>query len=226
MSRPTTTSVVASAAVEVTRFADGLWRWTAYYGEWRDTVGCVYYEAPDAIVLIDPLVPEGASEATRFWKALDQDVARVTLPVHVYVTVFWHVRSAGVIVERYDGTLHAPSRARAASEKRAGVPAAVFRPGDALPGGVEALATGRSTEVVYWIPEHRALVPGDVLLGAEGGGLRLCPPSWLPASVTHAKLRAALRPMLDLPVERVLVSHGEPATIDTQARLAKALAGE
>jgi len=209
--------------MEVTRFADGLWRWTVYYEEWHDTVGCVYYEGPDAIVLIDPLVPVEPSEAARFWKALDRDVARVALPVHVYVTVFWHVRSAGEIVERYDGTLHAPSRARAANEKRAGVPAAAFRPGDALPGGVEALATGRSTEVVYWIPEHRALVPGDVLLGAEGGGLRLCHPSWLPASVTHAKLREALTPLLDRPVERVLVSHGEPVTTAAGARLREAL---
>ena len=208
----------------MTRLADGLWRWTVYYEEWRDTVGCVYYEAPDAIVLIDPLVPAEASEAKRFWEALDRDVARVALPVHVYVTVFWHVRSAGEIVGRYDGTLHAPSRARAANEKRAGVARqSVFRPGDALPGGVEALATGRSTEVVYWIPEHRALVPGDVLLGAEGGGLRLCPPSWLPASVTHAKLREALKPLLDLPVERVLVSHGEPVTAAAGARLREAL---
>jgi glyoxylase-like metal-dependent hydrolase (beta-lactamase superfamily II) len=209
--------------MEVTRLADGLWRWTTYYGEWRDTVGCVYYEAPDAIVLIDPLVPGETSEATRFWNALDRDVARVARPVHVYVTVFWHVRSAGEIVARYGGTLRVPSRARAANEKRAGIPAAVFQPGDALPGAVEALATGRSTEVMYWIPEHRALVPGDVLLGADDGGLRLCPPSWLPASVTHAKLRETLKPLLDLPVERVLVSHGEPVTAAASARLREAL---
>jgi glyoxylase-like metal-dependent hydrolase (beta-lactamase superfamily II) len=209
--------------MEVTRFADGLWRWTTDYEEWRDTVGCVYYEASDAIVLIDPLVPAESSDAARFWKALDRDVGRVALPVHVYITVFWHVRSAGEIVGRYHGTLHAPSRARAANEKRAGVAASVFRPGDVLPGGIEAFATGRATEVAYWIPEHRTLVPGDVLLGAEDGGLRLCPPSWLPASVTHAKLRAALKPVLDLPVERVLVSHGEPVTAGAGARLREAL---
>ena len=207
----------------MTRFADGLWRWTTYYEEWHDTVGCVYYEAPDAIVLIDPLVPAESSEAARFFKALDRDVARVARPVHVYVTVFWHVRSAGEIVRRYDGTLHVPSRARAANEKRAGVAASVFRPGDALPGGIEALATGRATEVAYWIPEHRALVPGDVLLGADGGGLRLCPTSWLPASVTHDKLRAALQPLQELPVERVLVSHGEPVSAAAETRLLEAL---
>lgn len=207
----------------MTRFADGLWRWTAYYDEWRDTVGCVYYEGPDAIVLIDPLVPAEPSEAARFWKALDRDVARVGLPVRVYISVFWHARSAGEIVQRYDGTVHAPSRARAANERRTGVSPVAFRPGDPLPGGIEALATGRATEVAYWIPEHRTLVPGDVLLGTDDGGLRLCPTSWLPATVTHAKLRAALEPLLDLPVARVLVSHGEPVTTAAGQRLREAL---
>ena len=212
--------------MDVTRFADGLWRWTAFHEEWRDEVGCVYYEGSDAVVLIDPLVPADPPETLRFWEALDRDVDRVGLPVHVYITVFWHARSAGDVVRRYGGTLHATSRARAANEKRTGVAPSVFRPGDALPGGIEALATGRSTEVAYWIPEHRALVPGDVLLGTGNGGLRLCPASWLPASVTDARLRAALKPLLDLSVVRVLVSHGDPVTVDARARLAEALTGE
>ena len=211
--------------MHVTRIADGLWRWTAYYEEWRAEVGCVYYEAPDAIVLIDPLVPPEAEEVVRFWEALNRDVARVSLPVHVYITVFWHARSAGDIIRRYNGTLHATSRARAANEKRTGVAPSVFRPGDRLPGGIEALPSGRSTEVVYWIPEHGALVPGDVLLGADEGRLRLCPDAWLPTGTTDEHLRAALKPLLDLPVTRVLVSHGEPVTIDARARLAEALAG-
>ena len=117
-------------------------------------MGCVYYEAPDAIVLIDPLVPTEHVEATRFWEALDRDVKRAGLPVHVYITVFWHARGADEIVRRYGGSLHATSRARAANERRTGVAPDVFRPGDPLPGGIEALASGRSTEVVYWIPEH------------------------------------------------------------------------
>ncbi|MSO94181.1 MAG: MBL fold metallo-hydrolase [Thermoleophilia bacterium] len=210
--------------MDVTRIADGLWRWTAYAEEWGDEVGCVYYEAPAAIVLIDPLVPSDPSEATRFWEALDRDVGRTRLPVHVYITVFWHARSAGEVVRRYDGRLHATSRARAANERRTGITVEAFRPGDQLPGGIEALPTGRSTEVTYWIPEHGAVVPGDVILGTGDGGLRLCPPSWLPAGTGHARLRTALKPLLVLPVERVLVSHGIPVTEDAQARLADALA--
>jgi len=41
--------------------------------------------------------------------------------------------------------------------------------------------------------------------------------------VGHARLREALKPLLDLPVERVLVSHGAPVTVDARARLAEAL---
>jgi glyoxylase-like metal-dependent hydrolase (beta-lactamase superfamily II) len=211
--------------MKVEKLAEGLWRWTAHHEEWRDEVGCVYLEAPDAIVLIDPLVPSETTEAARFWKALDGDVRRAGVPVHVLVTVFWHVRSAGEIVRRYGGRLHASSRARPAIQRRTEAVTDVFRPGDRLPGGVEALPSGRATEVVYWIPKHRALVPGDVVLGHEDGGLRLCPESWLPSGVGHARLQEALRPLLELPVERVLVSHGEPVTADARARLAEALQG-
>lgn len=211
--------------MEVSRYADGLWRWTTFYDEWRDEVGCVYYEGTDAIVLVDPLVPSEPSEAARFWDALDRDVGRLGLQVHVYITVFWHVRSAGEIVRRYDGCLHSTSRARAANERRAGVEPVVFRPGDALPGGIDALATGRATEVAYWIPAHGALVIGDVLLGDGDGGVRLCPESWLPAGIGHARLRAGLRPSLDLPVARILVSHGAPVIEDAHARLTEAMAG-
>ncbi len=208
----------------MTPIADGLWRWTTFYGEWGHEVGCVYYEAPDAVVLIDPLVPEEPREAARFWQALDRDVERTGAPVHVLVTVYWHARSSGEVVRRYRGRLHVPSRARAAVQRRTGAVTDVFRPGDPLPGGVEALASGRSSEVVYWLPAHRTLVPGDVLLGADGGGLRLCPPSWLPSGVGQADVRRTLRPLLELPVRRVLVSHGQPVLRNARAALERVLA--
>jgi hypothetical protein len=63
---------------------------------------------------------------------------------------------------------------------------------------------------VYWVPTHKSVVPGDVILGADDGAIRMCPESWLPESVGHVALRESLRPLADLPAERVLVSHGEP----------------
>ena len=201
--------------------APGLWRWTGYHEEWKEDVGCVYGETPDGVVLVDPLVPP--EDTDRFWKALDRDSERTGGGVHVLVTIFWHTRHTSAMVERYSARVWAPSRGRAAIARRAGVVTDVFRPGDPLPGGVQAFPTARATEVVYWIPEHRALVPGDVLLGDEHGGVRMCPASWLPAGTTQVKLAESLRPLLELPVERVLVSHGAPVLADGRAALAAAL---
>ena len=94
-----------------------------------------------------------------------------------------------------------------------------FRAGDELPGGIQAFQTARASEVVYWLPEQRAVVVGDVLLGSP---LRLCPERWL-GKATHDDLRESLRPLLGLPVERVLVSHGEPVLSDGHASLAAVL---
>lgn len=194
--------------MEVSEIAPGLWRWTGRHEEWGHAVGCVYLETEQGVCLIDPLVPP--EEPARFWSALDFDVERMGGEVHLLLTVFWHSRSARELAARYGARLWAPSRAKAAVERRAGNVSDPFRPGDPLPGGIQAFASGRSNEVVYWLPGHRALVAGDVILGDEDGGVRLCPESWLPAGTGHAEVRRALRPLLELEVERVLVSHGEP----------------
>jgi glyoxylase-like metal-dependent hydrolase (beta-lactamase superfamily II) len=209
--------------MDVEQIAPGLWRWTGFHEEWKQDVGCVYYEARDALVLIDPLVPPEDTE--RFWGALDDDVARADRPVHVLVTVYWHTRSAKQMVERYGARVWASTKGRAAVARRAGRVTDPFQPGDELPGGVEAFGTARSGEVVYWLPEHEAVVPGDVLLGDGAGGIRVCPASWLPQGVGQATLRESLRPLLDLPVQRVLLSHGTPVLADGWRALARAVAG-
>ena len=214
---------VTFAAVDVHELATGLWRWTGFHSEWKEVVGSIYYEAGDSIVLIDPLVPPEATE--KFWHALDRDVERMGKPVHVFITVFWHTRNTKQVAARYGARIWAPSRGRPAIERRAGSVTDVFRPGEPLPGGVVAFATARAAEVVYWIPEHEAVVPGDVILGAEGGGLRLCPRSWLPQRVDLAMLGESLQPLTDLPAERVLVSHGEPVLEQGRAALKRMLEG-
>ena len=55
----------------------------------------------------------------------------------------------------------------------------------------------------------------------------MCPDSWMgyiPGKPGQDDLRAALLPLLELPVERVLVSHGEPVFAGGHAALARALA--
>jgi glyoxylase-like metal-dependent hydrolase (beta-lactamase superfamily II) len=203
--------------MDVLQIAPGLWRWTGFHEEWRQDVGCVYYEAPDAVVLIDPLAPP--EDPARFWAALDRDVERASRPVHVLITIYWHARDAQEIVQRYGARVWAHTKARTTVGRRVGEVTDPFEPGDPLPGGVQAIL-GRWSEVVYWIPEHRAIVTGDVILGDGDGGLRLCPESWTPTAGGHPAWRKNLAPLLDLPVERVLVSHGEPVLKNGKAALA------
>lgn len=194
--------------MRVTDLGDGLRRWTGWHEEWKQEVGSVSLESPDGLLLFDPLVPPGDEKP--FLASFDRDIARAGGRVHVLITVFWHARHARELLGRHGGRLWAPARGRAPVARRAGEVTDVFRPGDPLPGGVVALASARANEVVYHLPGPRALVAGDVILGAPGGGLRLCPESWLPTGTGHERLRESLRPLLELDVERVLVSHGEP----------------
>jgi glyoxylase-like metal-dependent hydrolase (beta-lactamase superfamily II) len=192
--------------MRVQEVAAGLWRWTGLHPEWKpedggpegweQEVGCVYYESPEAVVLVDPLVPPEDEE--RFWKALDRDVERAGKPVRILLTVSWHGRSAQAIAERYGAATEGP-----------------------LPNGVASRALPAAEETAYWLPAHGALVFGDAVLGADGGA-RLCPESWLDGNLEQ--LSDELRPLLDLPVERLLVAHGEPVLHDGQAALGRALA--
>lgn len=197
--------------MELTQIRPGLYRWTAPHpayepdaepdspADWPEHVGCVAYEAPEALVFIDPLVPDA------LWPALDR-IAKGR-GVAVLTTIGFHRRSRDAVAERYGAST---SRAQ-----------------KTLPGGVETLPIRRAGETMVWIPEHGALVPGDRILGGRDGGLRVCPDSWLrylASGMTGAELREALRPLLRLPIELVLVSHGEPVLSGGRDALERALA--
>jgi glyoxylase-like metal-dependent hydrolase (beta-lactamase superfamily II) len=144
---------------------------------------------------------------------------------HVLVTIYWHGRSTE---ETGAKRVWASTRSAQPLRNRGIGVTDVFRAGDELPGGIQAFQTPRAAEVVYWLPEQRALAVGDVLLGAGAkprptdAPLRLCPERWL-GKGTHDDLRASLRSLLELPVERVLVSHGRPVLSDGRDALAAAL---
>jgi hypothetical protein len=184
-------------------------RWTSFHEEWDEEVGSVALDTEDGLVLVDPLDPP----------------AELGRPEHVLLTVFWHGRSTANL-----GAAHVWASGRAARPLGNRGVAVTDRIGDApLPGGVVAFETARAGEVVYWLPGERAVVVGDVLLGAGAkpratdAPLRLCPERWLGAR-THADLKASLRPLLELPVEQVLPSHGAPVTRGGRQALAALLA--
>ena len=68
---------------------------------------------------------------------------------------------------------------------------------------------------MYWLPDQRAIAVGDVLLGAgakphaTSEPLRLCPERWLDGK-KYRDLKKSLRVLLDLPIVRILPSHGDP----------------
>ncbi|MCC6832336.1 MAG: hypothetical protein IT200_13395 [Thermoleophilia bacterium] len=200
--------------MNVARIDDGLWRWSSDHPDWRPgaswdaEVASVYLEVPEAVVLVDPLVPTDPAQAERFLVHLDADIERLGLSVVVVVTVDWHRRSADALAARYPG-------GRIIGAGREGDP----------PDGVVLVPVPAAREVVVWIPGHRAVVPGDVLLGDGAGGVRRCPPDWLPEGSSDAELGRQLAPLLDLGAERVLLSHGAPVLEGGGAALRAALDG-
>jgi hypothetical protein len=187
----------------------GLRRWTAFHDHWEEDVGSLAVQTSDGLVLIDPIDPP----------------SEVAAADHVLITVYWHGRSTGTLGAK---RVWASARSERPLKSRGIAVTDPFRAGSALPGGIRAFQTARSAEVVYWLPDQRAVVVGDVLLGAgakprpTSDPLRLCPERWL-GKGTHDDLRSTLRPLLDLPVERVLVSHGEPILSGGKQALAAAL---
>lgn len=191
------------------KLAPGLQRWTSWHGDWREDVASLALESDAGLVLIDPLDPP-------------RELPR---PDHVLLTVFWHYRSTPELEAKH---VWASNRTVKALHNRGVTVTDVVTTGAELPPGVEAFETARHGEVVYWLPAHRALVAGDVLLGAGAkpratdDPLRLCPERWL-GKATHDDLRESLRPLLDLPVQRVLVSHGKPVLRGGQRALERVL---
>jgi hypothetical protein len=116
------------------------------------------------------------------------------------------------------GALTGTGGRRAAGGPGAGVP-----PRRLSSGGLQAHGTARGNEVVLFLPERRALVAGDVLLGDGDGELRLCPESWLPTGVGQRELRTSLLPLLELPIDRVLVSHGRSVLREGSSALRRVL---
>jgi glyoxylase-like metal-dependent hydrolase (beta-lactamase superfamily II) len=212
--------------VDVRELAPGFWRWTALHPDWtpeedwEQEVGCVYLETPSTVILIDPLVPGEPAARETFLQHLDADVERNGKPVAILLTIFWHERSTAELAERYGATVWAHRGAVGRIETPVSNP---FLPGDVLPGGLIGIDGQRAFETIYWLPEQHALVPGDSLLGDGDGGLQVAREAWL-RDTTRAEFKLALAGLLDLPVELVLVSHGEPVLAEGRAALAQALA--
>jgi hypothetical protein len=215
--------------MDMQEIAPQLWHWTAPHPEWTpanrgsgegwDQIVSSYALVRDeALVLIDPQVPADERDAARFWEALDRDVEHHGPPA-ILITIFWHARSAREIADRFAGTtVWSPADATSEVAKRVAY-TDTYGGGDELPGGIRAYEVAGIGEMVPYLPSHKAVAFGDVVLD----GVRICPESWLGKKVTRKDVADALRPLLDEEIDLLLLTHGGPVTDDARAKLERAL---
>ena len=200
--------------------ARGLWRWTARHAEWHpggwgEEVASFAVDAGDAVLLIDPLLPDDDAEVLERLDAL--------APAAILITIPYHARSSEALGERYGAPIHGhPAVAKRLRDRSR------LQPLDELPGGARAFPIGkpRRFETPIHLPSHRALVFGDAIVTTPEGDLRL----WHTDRVDDARARwyrerfvPTLEPLRALDLERILVTHGEPVLRDGSAALEGAL---
>jgi glyoxylase-like metal-dependent hydrolase (beta-lactamase superfamily II) len=195
---------------------DGVWHWETQHPEWNDKqwwgplVSSYAIDDGERLVFFDPLAPPAEIDKL----AKERETA-------IVLTCPWHRREADAIADRYDATLYVPP-------PDAGDPSpvdgTVYREGDRLPVGVEALPGMEPNDLLLWVESHGVLVAGDTLQD-RGDGLQFLgdlannvPPEF---SVVAEQVRQRLQSVLDLPVELVLPTHGAPVD---KAALERALA--
>jgi glyoxylase-like metal-dependent hydrolase (beta-lactamase superfamily II) len=214
----------------------GLWYWEAPHSEWTpeehwpERVSSYAIDDGARLVLFDPV-------------ALPRELEELagSRNVVIVLTAPWHERDSRNLVARFDAPVYTPlpDTAEDLIEKFDVSPervegwvspdvrwllegegeAHVYAAGDPLPAGIQAFPGREPNEAVLWIESQRAVVTGDTLADF-GRGFEM-PSEWLREGVTHEGVAEGLRPLLDLPVEHVLATHGGP---HDRAALERALA--
>jgi glyoxylase-like metal-dependent hydrolase (beta-lactamase superfamily II) len=205
----------------------GLWRWEAPHPEW--TPGTTWpqdvasYALDDGtrLILFDPLgVPE------EILALMDERQAMIVL------TSAWHERDSESLVERFGLPVYAPTPDTAeeliakeglsAEEAANGGPdlrwlkqgtgdAHWYDAGDPLPAEIVAYPGREPNDVVLWVPSVNAVIAGDTLPDL-GKGMDI--DVWLHDHVSRDAVIEQLSPLLSLPVELVLPTHGPPTDLN------------
>jgi glyoxylase-like metal-dependent hydrolase (beta-lactamase superfamily II) len=203
----------------------GLWHWQAPHpgwepGEpWDRNVSSYAVDDGSRLLLFDPLgVPSEIEE-----RAASRETS-------IVLTAPWHERDAEALVERLSAPVYTPLPDTAedlmrrygitAEQAGEGSPdvvwllregkgdARLYAAGDRLDVGVEAFPGQKPNDLVLWVESRRAVVAGDTLVDF-GDGLHINP-RWIDPETTREQVVEGLRPLLDLPVEHVLATHGGP----------------
>jgi hypothetical protein len=188
--------------VEVRNVAPGLWLWRQPHPAWREglewepKVSSFVVASRGETILLDPLAPR--PEAQEVWTRLAR-----TPPSVAVVLKPDHVRDIDLFVRWYGVRAFGPDLFFGGDAPKTELE--LVMPGLELPGGLHALHDGRGKlETPVYLPEQRAVVFADAMT-APGGILRVWATPW-----HEERALPALRALLELPFEHVLVSHGEP----------------
>jgi glyoxylase-like metal-dependent hydrolase (beta-lactamase superfamily II) len=191
----------------------GLWLWRVRHpywkpgDDWDPVVTTTVVESHGQVTVIDPVAPDDGAEAV--WRRLD-----TAPPTQLVVLKPDHVRDVDWFADRYGAAAWGPSLLDPDD-----MPATRFSPlypGIKIPGGIMAVNAGRwGVETPVWLSEYRALVFADALTEHDGV-LRIWSTPW-----DEEGPRRVLRQLLNLPLERVIISHGRP--VHDRAAYARAL---
>ena len=184
----------------------------------------------ERLLLFDPIAPPGEIDEL----AAGRETA-------IVLTNPWHERDTRSLVERHGVPVFTPLPDSAedlmqkygitAEQAGDGSPDLVwllrenkgearpYSPGDRLPFGAEVFRGIQPNDTVLWIESLGAVIAGDTLVDF-GRGLEI-PLEWLRQGETREQIAEGLRPLLELPVEHVLPTHGGPTD---RAALERALA--
>lgn len=214
-----------SSIALVRELRPGLWHWQARHPAWQPSelrdhnVSSYAIADDDRLLLFDPLRVPTEIEAL----AAERETA-------IVLTAPWHERDAQSLVERLGVPVLTPLPDTAqdlmdmygiTSEQAGdGSPDLVwllrekkgearpYAPGERLPFGADVFPGHKRNDTVLWVDSRRAVISGDTLVDF-GQGLEINE-RWRPRGVTREEVAQGLRPLLELPVEHVRLTHGGP----------------
>jgi hypothetical protein len=209
----------------VRELREGLWHWQSPHPAWTadepwpQEVSSYAIDDGTRLLLFDPLAVPAELRA----RATDRE------PV-IVLTAPWHERDTQALVGELGARILTPpadtaqdlidkygitaEQAGDGSPDLAwlraadGVDVRWYTADDQLPDtGIEALEGREHNDLVLWVESVGAVISGDTLVDF-GGGLQIA--DWLRAAVTRDEVAARLRPLLERPIEAVLLTHGAP----------------
>lgn len=228
--------VTASTSATPAELATGLWTWAAPHPEWRpekegdakgfgNVVNSFALVAGDELLLVDPLLPDDEAPVLA-----QLDALAAGRQASILITIGYHVRSAEQLASRYGASLWGPQEVRSRLTQPETLQ--VHQVGEPGPGGAVAYEIGRPPhgERPLWLPSHQAVAFGDAVIVTPAGEPRV----WADGedldeqrlAFYRGPFAASFAPLLEQPIERLLISHGEPVLLNGAEALTKALAAD